>query len=91
MKRLVSFMVVIAIASSCAVASAKGSHASGTKSSGTGSKASSTYVHGHTTKKGQYVAPHHRSTPDKTEKNNYSANGNTNPYTGKKGNKAPKR
>lgn len=58
---------------------------------GTGSKSSSTQVRGHTTKSGHYVAPHRRTTPDKTQKNNYSAKGNVNPSNGKVGKRSPKR
>lgn len=47
-------------------------------------------VRGHVTKKGKYVAPSHRTSPDHTQRNNYSAKGNVNPYTGKKGTKKPK-
>lgn len=59
---------------------ARGSH-----STGTGSKMSSTSVRGHVTKKGAYVAPHRRSTADRSKTNNWSTKGNTNPYTGKRG------
>ena len=52
---------------------------------GTGAKSSSTHVRGHVTKKGTYVAPHRRTTADKTKTNNYSTKGNVNSYTGKKG------
>jgi hypothetical protein len=44
--------------------------------------AKSVYVKGYTTRNGTYVSPHYRSAPDKYEFNNYSAPGNTNPYTG---------
>ena len=54
---------------------------------GTGAKSSSTHVRGHVTKKGAYVAPHRRTTPDKTTRNNYSTKGNVNSLTGKKGTK----
>ena len=47
----------------------------------------STSVRGHVTKKGAYVQPHQRTTPDKSKANNYSSKGNVNPYTGKKGTK----
>jgi len=40
---------------------------------------------GYTRKNGTYVAPHHRTAPDKSKANNYGTKGNTNPYTGKKG------
>ncbi len=42
-------------------------------------------VKGYTTKRGTYVAPSHRSSPDRVKYNNYSSKGNSNPYTGKKG------
>lgn len=51
--------------------------------------ASSTHVHGHVTKKGSYVQPHRRTSPDKHKYNNWSSKGNVNPYTGKKGTKKP--
>ena len=59
------------------------------KPSGTGSKASSTTVHGYTKKEGTTVQPYHRTTPDSTQKNNYSTRGNVDPYTGKTGTKTP--
>lgn len=46
-----------------------------------------TSVRAHVTKKGAYVPPHHRTTPDKSKTNNYSSKGNVNPYTGKTGTK----
>jgi len=36
-------------------------------------------------KDGSYVQPHRRTRPDNSKLNNYSTNGNINPYTGKKG------
>jgi hypothetical protein len=39
------------------------------------------------TKEASAVAPHDRTAPDKTERNNWSAKGNVNPETGKKGDK----
>ena len=47
-------------------------------------------VRGHITKMGTYVAPSHRTSPDHTQRNNYSSKGNVNPYTGKKGTRVPK-
>lgn len=43
------------------------------------------YVNGYLRKDGTYVQPHYRSSPDGNSWNNYSSQGNTNPYTGKKG------
>lgn len=34
---------------------------------------------------GRYVAPHYKTTPNKTKFDNFSTKGNTNPFTGKKG------
>ena len=45
------------------------------------------YVHGYFRGNGTYVQPHYRSAPDSTPYNNWSAYGNTNPYTGKAGTK----
>ena len=42
-------------------------------------------VRSYTTKRGTYVAPSYRSNPDHIKSNNYSAKGNYNPYSGKKG------
>ncbi|MFZ5804890.1 MAG: hypothetical protein ACOY7U_08565 [Acidobacteriota bacterium] len=50
---------------------------------------SSHRVRGYTRKSGAYVAPHRKTNPDKSKFNNYSAKGNFNPYTGKKGTKDP--
>ncbi len=42
-------------------------------------------VKGYTTKKGTYVAPHVKSSPNKSKLDNFSAKGNVNPFNGKKG------
>lgn len=42
-------------------------------------------VKGYTRKDGTYVAPHYRSSPNRSKHDNYSTQGNYNPYTGKKG------
>lgn len=46
-----------------------------------------TYVRGYTRKDGTYVAPHYRTSPNSTTSDNYSTEGNINPYTGKVGDK----
>jgi hypothetical protein len=43
------------------------------------------------TKQGVYRQPHVRTSPDSTQRNNYSTKGNYNPYTGKAGTKTQKR
>lgn len=46
-----------------------------------------TSTKGYIKKNGTYVAPHFKTTPDKTKNNNYSTRGNANPMTGKEGTK----
>lgn len=55
--------------------------------SGTGSSSRSHSVRGYSTKTGTYVAPHRRTNPNKTQRDNYGAKGNYNPSTGKTGTK----
>jgi hypothetical protein len=47
------------------------------------------HVNGYTRKDGTYVAPHYRTAPNKTNLDNWSTTGNTNPYTGKNGTVKP--
>lgn len=44
-----------------------------------------TYVKPHVRKDGTYVEGHVRSAPNNTRQDNYSTQGNYNPYTGEKG------
>ena len=39
-------------------------------------------VQGYTTTGGTYVQPHQQTNPNSTQRDNYSATGNVNPYTG---------
>jgi hypothetical protein len=39
-------------------------------------------VQGNSTTGGTYVAPHQQTNPNNTQRDNYSATGNVNPYTG---------
>src|SRR5437870_772678 len=43
------------------------------------------WVNGYTRSNGTYVQGYYRSRPDGNPYNNYSSQGNTNPYTGQKG------
>lgn len=43
------------------------------------------YVNGYSRSDGTYVAPHFRSSPNAYQFDNYSSQGNTNPYTGTTG------
>lgn len=49
-----------------------------------------TKVKGYTRKNGTYVQPSVRTKPNKTQRDNYSTRGNSNPYSGKKGTKKVK-
>jgi hypothetical protein len=48
-----------------------------------------THVDGYMRKDGGYVQPHMRTTPDSSRTNNWSTQGNTNPYTGQMGRTSP--
>jgi hypothetical protein len=50
-----------------------------------GTAAAQTYVQPHVRKDGTFVPGHYRSAPDRTPINNYSTQGNYNPYTGQAG------
>lgn len=47
--------------------------------------ASDESVGGYMRRDGTYVPPHHRTTPNETKMDNYSTQGNVNPYTGQAG------
>jgi hypothetical protein len=49
----------------------------------------SKHVNGYTKRDGTYVAPHHRSDPNRTQRDNYFSKPNVNPYNGKRGTKEP--
>src|SRR5262249_37966768 len=82
MRQIGVALVIVFGLGSVAEAGRGGSRSGGSRSSrsssGTGSKSSSTKVSGYTKKNGTYVAPHRRTTPDGTQKNNWSTKGNTN-------------
>lgn len=46
-------------------------------------QADADYVNGYTRKDGTYVAPHQRTSPDRSPYNNYDFPGNYNPNTGR--------
>ena len=45
---------------------------------------------GYTTSAGTYVQPHQQTNPNSTQRDNYSATGNVNPYTGAVGTRNPR-
>lgn len=57
---------------------------------GTGSNPNSHPVQGHVTNSGTYVQPHQQTSPNSTQRDNYSATGNVNPYTGAVGTRNPR-
>lgn len=48
-------------------------------------------VGGYVRQDGTYVQPHMRTNPDNSRTNNWSSQGNSNPYTGRQGNVDPYR
>ncbi len=50
-----------------------------------------TYVNGYYRQNGTYVQPHHQTSPDANRYNNWSTQGNVNPYTGQPGTVNPYR
>ena len=50
---------------------------------------SQTYIQGYYRSNGTYVAPHWKSSPDRSYNNNWSVKPNYNPYTGKRGTRNP--
>ena len=57
---------------------------------GTGSNPNSHGVSGHVTSSGTYVPPHQQTNPNSTQRDNFSATGNVNPYTGAVGTRNPR-
>jgi hypothetical protein len=55
------------------------------------SSGGSNSVRGYTKKDGTYVAPHQRTNPNQTQRDNWSSKPNSNPYTGKEGKKEPQK
>lgn len=47
------------------------------------------YTRGYTKQNGTYVQPHYQTAPDRNPYNNYSTQGNSNPYTGQAGTRDP--
>lgn len=87
------FLIAAALALS-STAFAKGGRGGGSHSSYSSgysksysSSGSSHTVSGYTRKDGTYVAPHHSTNRDNTKNNNWTTQGNVNPYTGKAGTK----
>jgi hypothetical protein len=82
--------LIVLIISLCCVfpVIAKQSSSGGYKSNGS---SKSNNVRGYTKKDGTYVAPHNRTNPNNTQRDNWTSKPNQNPYTGKDGTKEPQR
>ena len=57
---------------------------------GTGSSPNSVYVQPHSNSNGTSTQGHYRTTPNNTQRDNYGATGNYNPYTGNFGTRQPR-
>jgi hypothetical protein len=57
---------------------------------GTGSNPSTHTTSGYTKSNGTYVAPYLATNPNSTQRDNYGATGNVNPYTGATGARRPR-
>ncbi|WP_200945677.1 hypothetical protein [Burkholderia sp. Leaf177] len=57
--------------------------------SGSGMYGNDQQVNGYSRSNGTYVEPYHRTEADSNPYNNYSSQGNVNPYTGQVGHKSP--
>ncbi len=57
---------------------------------GTGSNPNSHPSSGYTTNRGTYVQPYVATNPNGTQRDNFSATGNVNPYTGAIGTRTPR-
>jgi hypothetical protein len=69
---------------------ATGASAQYAPSYGTGSNPNSHPVQGYTAPSGTYVQPHLQTNPNSTQRDNYGATGNVNPYTGAVGTRNPR-
>lgn len=58
--------------------------------SGTGSNPNTHASSGYTTSRGTYVQPYVATNPNSTQRDNFSATGNVNPYTGAIGHRTPR-
>lgn len=66
------------------------SMSAGAQQRGTGSNPNSHPTSGYTNNRGTYVQPHQQTNPNDTQRDNYGAKGNYNPYNGKTGTTPPK-
>jgi len=87
-KAVLSLLAIGAVTISSDLAVARGGGSGGLR--GTGSNSSSHSVRGYLTKHGTYVAPYNATNPNRTQLDNYGTRGNSNPYNGALGTRAPR-
>ena len=91
MKRLAAVLITIIVWTCPGLVHARGLGSYGYHSNnyyrsyGTGSNPHSFRVRGYSRRNGTYVAPYHRTAPNRTRNDNYGTRGNYNPWTGKVG------
>jgi hypothetical protein len=81
-------IALLALSIGPASAQLYGSQSSGS-GYGTGSNPSNHYVSPYTRSDGTNVSGHYQTNPNATQRDNYSARGNVNPYTGSVGTRSP--
>ena len=87
MKRTMILALLFLLATIPALGQPRHTHSS-TRSAVCCSKSSSDeHVHGYTRKDGTKVQPYYRTSPNHTQKDNFSTRGNVNQYNGKHGTK----
>lgn len=86
MKFLIALLALLTFVSAPLLA--KKDNSGGYKAHGS---SKTTNVRGYTKKDGTYVAPHKRTYPNGTQRDNWTSKPNQNPYTGKDGTKEPQR
>lgn len=85
-----ALFVAAILAASTSMAFAQYGYGSRSYGFGSGSNSSSTYVQPHFNSNGSFTNGHYRTTPNRTQMDNYGTRGNYNPYTGRTGTRAPR-
>ena len=81
-------MKKLILISALAIASSGAAHA---QYYGTGSNNRNHYVQPHSKSSGSYSQGHYQTNPNRTQTDNYGAQGNYNPYTGQQGSRPASR
>ncbi len=94
MNKLAVLLISFFLATPVFAKKGSGSHNHSSRSYGSSKShgsSKSTNVRGYTKKDGTYVSPHKRTTPNQTQRDNWTSKPNKNPYTGKDGTKEPQK